>query len=294
MLTITGGTGFVGSRIALRALEGGRRVRVLARRPGEARELAAAGAELATADVLDRDSLQRGFEGADEVIHLVGIIVERGTSTFEAIHDRGTKHALEAARAAGVRRFVHMSALGARAGAASRYHASKWRGEEAVRASGLEWTIHRPSVVYGRGDGFLSRFVALIRRSPVVPIPGDGRNLLQPVWVEDVAACFVQSLERSGARERVFELGGPRAHTLNEIVEQVMRALGARRRTVHVPIPLLRLNAAALERLLPNPPVTRDQLLMLREDNVCDTTAMRDTFDVAMPELSEALRRVLA
>ena len=293
MLAVTGGTGFIGSHIVARALAEGRAVRVLARRPEGAVPLAESGAEFAKADIQDPQSLAEGFRGAEAVIHLVGIIQERGRNTFEAVHHRGTVNVVTAAEAAGVRRLVHMSALGARAGAASAYHRTKWLGEEAVRASRLAWTIHRPSIVYGRGDGFLSRFLSILKLSPVLPIPGDGRNLLQPVWVEDVASCFLQGLDRSETAGRTFELGGPRPLTLEEILDRLMEAAELRRLKVHVPIRLLELNAALLEKILPNPPLTRDQLLMLREDNVCDTGPMRNAFDVEMPDLEEGLARVL-
>lgn len=293
MIAITGGTGFIGSHLARSALAQGRHVRVVARDPEGAQELLGLGAEFATGDVQDADSLARAFEGAEAVIHLVGIIQEKGRNTFQAVHHRGAANAALAARRAGARKLVHMSALGTRADARSEYHRTKWLGEEAVRASGLDWTIHRPSIVYGRGDGFVSQFVSIIRKSPVLPVPGDGRNRMQPVGVGDVAACFLQSVDRDRTTGRTYELGGPRAYSLEEILDQILTALGKRRLKLHVPLPALRLNAAFLERLLPNPPVTRDQLLMLEEDNVCDTTAMRRDFDVEMPDLPEGLRRVL-
>jgi uncharacterized protein YbjT (DUF2867 family) len=294
MIAITGGTGFIGSHLVRLVLDSGRRVRVLARRPGRGYDLARAGAELVRGDILDPRSLEQGFDGAEAVIHLVGIIVEKGANTFEAVHHRGTANVVAAARAAGVKRLVHMSALGTREAARSDYHRTKWRGEEAVRASGLDWTIHRPSLVYGEGPDFVSRFVSIIRWSPVLPVPGDGRNLLQPVWVGDVAACFLQSVAKPETVGRAYELGGPRPCTLDEVLDEVMAVLGKRRPRVHVPIRLLNPQLAVLEKVLPNPPATRDQLLMLLEDNVCDTGPMRRDFDVEMPSLRKGLERVLA
>jgi uncharacterized protein YbjT (DUF2867 family) len=293
MISITGGTGFIGSHLVRAALQGGRRVRVVARNPQGARELTRAGAEFVAADIQDVSSLERAFAGAEAVIHLVGIIQEKGRSTFEAIHHRGAANAVAAAATAGVTRFVHMSAIGARPNARSRYHRSKWLGEEAVRQSALEWTIHRPSIVYGKGDAFVSRFRAMSRVSPVVPVPGDGTNRLQPVWVGDVVACFLQSLDRAATVRRTYELGGPRPYTLDELIDLILRAAGRRRFKIHLPISFLRMNAAVLERILPNPPVTRDQLLMLQEDNVCDTAAMRAAFDVEMVDLPDGLARLL-
>jgi NADH dehydrogenase len=283
----------VGRHLVRAALDRGLAVRVVSRRAGTALGPAAPGVETAAADVADRASLARAFAGASAVVHLVGIIQERGRNTFEAVHARGTENVVSAARAAGVRRLVHMSALGTRPGAATPYHRTKWAGEEAVRGSGLDWTIHRPSVVYGPGDGFVSRLLAILRWSPVAPVPGDGRSLLQPVWIGDVAACFLGSLERPVSRGRTYELGGPRPWTLDALMGELMRASGRRRLRVHVPLPLVRAGAAVMERLLPNPPVTRDQLAMLAEPNVCDTTAMRADFDVEMVDLPEGLRRMI-
>ena len=308
MIVVTGGTGFVGSHITRAALASGRRVRVVARDPQRAQWLLKPAADavsrsgspdpgpvdLARGDIQDRASLESAFRGMEAVIHLVGIIQERGRNTFEAVHHRGVVNVIEAARAAGVNRLVHMSALGTRPNARSEYHRTKWLGEEAVRQSGLDWTIHRPSIVYGKGDGFTTQFISLIRKSPVLPVPGDGLNRMQPVWVGDVASCFLQSLDRDATKGQVYELGGPRAYTLDEFLDRLLEARGKRRLKVHVPISVLRLNAAILERLLPAPPVTRDQLLMLEEDNTCDTTVMRHDFDVEMPDLREGLRRALA
>ncbi len=293
MIAVTGGTGFIGSHVTRAALAGGRRVRVLARDPQGAQTLLKLGAELAQADIHDPESLEAAFRGTEVVIHLVGIIQEKGRNTFDAVHHRGAVHVVEAAKAAGVRRLIHMSALGTRPGARSEYHRTKWLGEEAVRQSGLDWTIHRPSIVYGKGDGFTTQFVSLIRKSPVLPVPGDGRNRMQPVWVGDVVSCFLQSLDRAATHGQTYELGGPRAYTMDEILDHLLRALGKRRLKLHVPLSVLRLNAAVLERVLPSPPVTRDQLLMLEEDNVCDTSAMRHDFDVEMPDLREGLKRAL-
>ena len=292
-VVITGGTGFVGRHLVRGALDRGHSVRILTRHAGGARDLAAEGVELAAADVSDRASLTRAFAGASAVIHLVGIIQERGPNTFEAVHARGTENVVTAARIAGIQRLVHMSALGARAGATGAYHRTKWAGEEAVRGSGLDWTIHRPSVVYGPGDGFVSRLLDILRWSPLAPLPGDGGSRLQPVWIGDVAACFLQSLERPVTRGRTYELGGPRVWTLEALMDELMRASGRRRPKVRVPLALARAGAAVLERLLPNPPVTREQLAMLGEPNVCDTSAMRADFDVEMVDLPEGLDRML-
>src|SRR5258706_6354744 len=188
---ITGGTGFVGREIVRRLYAHGDSVRLLVRNPlsPTVRQLVPHYAhELKTGDVQDAETLRAAIEGCDAVIHLVGIIREVGTQTFENVHARGTQNVIAAAQRAGVKRFVYMSALGTRANAVSRYHQTKWAAEEIVRGSGLDWTIFRPSIIYGPGDNFVNLFANLSRFSPVVPLVGGGRSKFQPVSVENVAA----------------------------------------------------------------------------------------------------------
>src|SRR2546429_2658379 len=193
---VTGGTGFVGRAVVQALRAEGCAVRCLVRR-GSERDLRGLGAiERVEGDVMARQSLDEGMAGCDAVIHLVGIIREHPSigATFERVHTQGTINVLEAAAAVGVRRYVHMSALGTRAGARSRYHQTKWAAEEAVRASPIPWTIFRPSIIYGRGDGFVTLLARMIQRLPVVPVIGAGRQRLQPVPVAHVAPGFVRAL----------------------------------------------------------------------------------------------------
>jgi len=193
---LTGGTGFVGRAVVQALRASGCAVRCVVRR-GSERDLQGLGAiERIEGDIMARESLEQGLEGCDAVIHLVGIIREQPAArvTFERVHTQGTVNVLEAAAAVGIRRYIHMSALGTRAGAHSRYHQTKWAAEEAVRASTLPWTIFRPSVIYGRGDGFVTLLAGMIERLPIVPVIGSGRQRLQPVPVAQVADAFVRDL----------------------------------------------------------------------------------------------------
>src|SRR5580698_3750127 len=174
---LTGASGFVGREVFRQLRAAGHSVRVLSRRPQSDRALA--DREVRPGDVTDAASFAGGMAGMDAVVHLVGIINEIGANTFENVHTRGTEILLAAAREAGVKRFVHMSALGTRPNAASRYHKSKWAAEELVRNSGLDWTIFRPSIIYGREDQFVNLFARISRWSPVLPIIGDGSSKLQ-------------------------------------------------------------------------------------------------------------------
>jgi len=235
------------------------------------------------------------MSGCDTVIHLVGIVREhpaRGI-TFERIHVAGTRNVLEAAARTGVRRIVHMSALGAREGARSRYHQTKWRAEEAVRASGLQWTIFRPSIIYGRGDGFVTPLAKVVRRAPVVPVIGTGDTRLQPVPVEHVAEAFARAVDDPATIGRTFEACGPDPVTFNELLDAIGSVLGRRRvPKIRVPLGPAAVATRVLERL-PFFPLTTDQLLMLEEDNTCDPTPFFQCFGLAPIPLATGLARLL-
>jgi NADH dehydrogenase len=277
-ILLTGGTGFVGKAVLRRLHAEGHVVRLLVRSPDSesARKALASygdGVESCSGDVLQHDTLAAACAGMDAVVHLVGIIAEHGSQTFENVHARGTRHLVDAARSEAVRKFVHMSALGTRPGAASRYHQTKWAAEQTVRRGAMAWTIFRPSIIYGPGDGFVGMFERISRYSPVVPLAGNGRSRQQPVRVEDVATCFAGALSEMWAVGQTYDLCGPTPLTLREIVETILRVTGRRRLLLPLPLGLMRVQAALLEGIYPvlfrrPPPLSRDQLVMLQEDNV--------------------------
>jgi len=290
---VTGATGFVG-RTVIQALRAeGYVVRCLVRR-GSERDLRGVEAiERVEGDVLSPQTLEEGMAGCDAVVHLVGIIREHvpTNTTFYRVHVQGTGNVVAAAASVGVRRYIHMSALGAREGARSRYHQTKWAAEEAVHACSLPWTIVRPSVIYGRGDGFVSLLVWVVRRLPVVPLIGGGR--LQPVPVEQVAQGVARALSRPSAVKQTYEVGGPDRVTLGELVDLIGKVLGRRRiLKFNVPRVVVRVATRALHRL-PYFPLTPDQLLMLEEDNVCDPAPFFSTFGLAPLPLATGLRQLL-
>ncbi|HEU5242944.1 MAG TPA: complex I NDUFA9 subunit family protein [Gaiellaceae bacterium] len=289
---VTGGTGFIGPYVvhALRTRE--TPVRALVRNPAGATRLAAWGAELAVGDVTDPASLHPACEGVDTVVHLVAIIRGR-PADFERVMAEGTRNVVAAAQEAGVRRFVLASALGLdeRSKDAVPYFAAKWEMEQAVRESGLEHTIFRPSFVFGRDGGVLPTFIRLARYAPVTPIVGSGTQRLQPIWVEDVAEYYARAVSEQSAADRIFELGGPDAVSWNEFWERLKRVLGVRRPSVHVPFGAMRVQATLTERL-PGAPVTRDQLTMLElGDNVVTDPSAVETFRLPLVPLDEQLRR---
>jgi uncharacterized protein YbjT (DUF2867 family) len=293
---VTGGTGFVGRAVIQRLRSAGHAVRCLVRRGSERNLHGLEAIERVEGDVLVRRGLDEDMAGCDTVIHLVGIIREHGAlgQSFEGVHVRGTRNLLDAAGAAGVRRFLHMSALGTRPEARSRYHQTKWAAEEAVRASALAWTIFRPSVIYGRGDEFVSMLAKMAGRLPVVPVVGDGGQLLQPVALEHVAEGFVRALALPATVKQTFEVAGPDAVTMLTLLDLIARILDKRPPfKLHIPIGLMMPLARVLHRL-PSFPVTPDQLLMLQENNTCDSTPFFSTFGLDPIPLESGLNRMLA
>ncbi len=291
---VTGSSGFVGREIIRQLIAGGHEVRGLAR----GRKPKTAQAEFMQGSVLEPATLKEACVGCDAVIHLVGIISEVREQTFERIHADGTRNVVAAATESGVRRFVHMSALGTRPGAASRYHRSKWAAEETVRGSGLDWTLFRPSLIYGPGDGFVSLFVRLSRWSPVLPVIGHGMGLLQPVPVEEVAHCFVGALSEPKSVGQTLDVCGPEPLPFVAVLDAILAATGRSRWKLHLPLPLARLQARALEFAFPAllgsaPPLNRDQILMLGEDNVGDAWTAAEMFGYQPAPFGETLRKLL-
>jgi len=290
---VTGGTGFIGPHVIHRLRAQDLRVRALVRDPAGDARLAAWGVEPAAGDVTDPASLRAACEGVDAVIHLVAIIKGR-PADFERVMADGTRNVVAAARKAGVRRFVLASALGLdeRSQEAVPYFAAKSEMERAVRESGLEHVIFRPSFVFGRDGGVLPTVVRLARFTPVTPIIGSGTQRLQPIWIEDLAEYYARAITEPAAANRTFDLVGPEAVSWNEFWERLKRVLGVRRPSVHVPFAAMRIQATLTERL-PGAPVTRDQLTMLElGDNVLtDANAAVDTFGLSLVPLDEQLRR---
>lgn len=269
-------------------------VRVLAR--GTRR--VADGIETVRGSVTDGTGLEEACRGCNAVIHLVGIIAEVGTQTYRRVHVDGTRNLLAAARVAGIRRWVQMSALGTRAGAVAEYHRTKWAAEELVRGSGLEWTIHRPSIVFGPGDGFAGFFARMSRWSPVLPLIGGGGMQFQPIAVEDVSTCFVRALGRAATVGKVYDLCGRERFTLREVLERVLEVTGRRRLLLPVPWAIAGIQAWMAEWVFAGilgqtPPLNRDQLRMLREDNIGDPGPMIGDYGVEPVGFGVGLRRAL-
>jgi NADH dehydrogenase len=214
-------------------------------------------------------------QGARAVVHTVAIAVEKGGRRYERINHQGTVNMVDAARAVGVKRFVHLSQLGASADLPYRFLASKGKAENYLAASGLDWTALRPSVIWGPEDEFANSFAKLLTLTPLIfPIVGDERTLFEPVWVEDVVSVVVRALDNPATIGRIYELGGPEVLSLKQIERRTLQAVGARRLMVRFPMQVLRLVAALMETLLPAPPVTRSLLELLAVSNVTEHNAL--------------------
>jgi len=291
---VTGATGFVGRNLIRALLANGFLVRCLVR-PGSERDLQGfESIDRVPGDVLRPEGLVASVEGCAAVIHLVGIIRERPMRgvTFERLHTQATANMLDVARRAGAKRFLQMSALGTRPGARSRYHATKWQAEEAVRASGLDWTIFRPSIIFGPGDEFVSMLARMIGRLPAVPVLGDGQYRLQPIPVEQVAEGFARALRGPAGVGQTYEVGGPAAYRFVEILDAIGAAVGHPHvRKIHVPLGLVKLMTRVLG-WLPLYPVSMDQIRMLEEESVTDPSRFFADFGITPEPLAEGLRRM--
>jgi uncharacterized protein YbjT (DUF2867 family) len=297
MILVTGGNGFVGPKIVRALREQDLPVRALVRRPRDrsAATLAAWGSELVQGDMTDAESLRRATEGAEVVVHLVAIR-QGSDDDFRRVMEQGTRDLAAAAKDAGVRRFVLMSALGTSEETKDLvpYYRAKWEMEQTVQGSGVEHVVFRPSFVFAGDGGILPTFTKLARVAPVTPIIGSGTQRIQPIWVDDVAAYFAAGIEKPEAANRTFELGGPDAVSWNEFWQRLKRELGQRRPSLHVPMGLMRLNALVTERLPGNVPLTRDLLTMLEHgDNVASNDDAVHTFQLPLVPLDDQLRRAV-
>jgi len=293
MILVTGANGFVGRNLVRRLQKDGTAVRALVRSAAKAARLRDLGAELVDGDISNLSSLEAAMKGCAKVIHLVGIIQEAPGVTFKGVHVDGTRNLLEAAKKEGVRHFIYQSALGSRPNAKSQYHRTKWEAEELVRASGLPFTILRPSLIYGPGDLFTTRLAETIRLSPVLPVIGTGQSKVQPIFIDDVNECIQKISMSDSYLNEMYEIGGPEQLTYEEVTKAIAAALGIRRPTVHMPMFFMRTMAKVAETVLSKPPVTIDQLIMLQEDNVCSMRDIREVFGIEPVRFRDGLSRFL-
>lgn len=295
---VTGAAGLVGTHTCRELAKRGWKIRALVHDPAKAaRRLAGLPVEIVPADIRDREALARALPGAAAVVHLAAIAIERRGQRYEDVNAAATSLLLDTARETGVSRVVYMSQNGASSGSPSRFLRSKGMAEDRVRASALEWTVLRPSVIVGPEDEFVNVLARLVRLSPVVfPLPGGGRTRFQPIAVQDVAQVVCTALERRDTIGRVYALGGPAALTLRQMAERILVAMHERRLIVGVPLAALRPFVALAAMLLPNPPVTPGLLELLDFDNTVPDNAVTTAFGIVptpfAPEELSHLREI--
>ncbi|WP_309643634.1 complex I NDUFA9 subunit family protein [Phenylobacterium sp.] len=276
LVTVFGGSGFVGSQVVRALARQGLRVRVAVRQPHLAHTMRLLGdvgqIEVVQANVRVADSVRRALQGATACVNMVGVLYETGRQKFDAVQTDGARNVAVAAKALGVTRLVQVSALGADAASISKYARSKAAGEAAVREAFPDATILRPSVVFGNGDGFFNKFAEMAVISPVLPLVGGGATRFQPVFVGDVAKAVARAVSATDSAGKTYELGGPAVYSFREILELILKVTERRRILAPLPFPVARLIgqlSAPLAMFTPwAPPLTADQVELLKTDNV--------------------------
>ena len=295
MILLTGATGFVGLNLLKLLIKEGYRVRCLVRNPESPLLPVTDSLQAVRGDILNPADITSAIDGdIDTVIHLVGILRESKGVTYEAMHVDATRNVVEAMVEKGVKRYLHMSALGTRPNAMSLYHKTKWAAEEIVRASGLDFTIFRPSVIFGREDKFTNLFAGFIRSLPLLAVPGTGKNLMQPVYIDNLTAFVLHSIKDKASVGAVYDVAGPEKLTFDEIIDKIASFTGRRALKMHVPLALMGVGAALAEVLLANPPITRAELPMLAEDNVTEDNALTGMHSIKMVSMDEGFRKYLS
>ncbi len=278
LVMVFGGSGFVGTQAVRQLAKAGWRIRVAVRNPNLAYRMRMLGdvgqIDLVQANVRNRASIQRALEGATAAVNLVGVLYESGRQGFQTLHVMGAKNVAEVAREQGVTRLVQMSALGADAGSAAKYARTKAEGELAARAVFADAVVVRPSIVFGQDDHFFNRFAAMAAVSPALPLIGGGKTRFQPVFVGDVGKALALAATARESAGRTYELGGPAVFGFRELMQMVLAETGRRRLLLPVPFPVAGLLGVAgdlVAGVLP-PPITSDQVELLKTDNVASGT----------------------
>lgn len=281
-VVVTGASGFVGSHTCRELLSAGFKVRALVHNPAKAAErLAHLAVDVRAGDIRDGEFVRSALDGSNAVVHLAAIAIERGSSSYESVNGAATRVVIDAALAAGVQRFIHMSQNGSDSSSPYPFLRSKGEAQDMIVASGLKWTVLRPSVIFGPEDEFVNVLARLIRLTPfVLPLPDDGRALFQPIAVGDVARVIVRALQRDTTVGAVCPLGGPAPLTLRQMVERIMVAMRTTRSIVGVPIAIVRPAVGVLEHVLPNPPVTTSLLDLLSINNTVPDNTVMSVFGV--------------
>lgn len=294
MIFIAGASGFVGGHLIDALLRNDYKLRCLARSEKAEKSLREKGIDVFSGDITIPETIEGALDGVDFVIHLVGIIEEKGSATFRNVHVDGTKNLIAEAKRAGVKRFFYQSALGADKSSWSGYLRTKAEAEEIVEKSGIPFTIFRPSLMIGKWDGFTKKLKDLIKISPVIPLPGDGKSRLQPIYINDWTNCMLKALASPDSFRGIFELGGPQHLTYNGIVSTLADAMKVKKTVVHIPIGIIKFGAAVAEKTISFMPVSSEQLKLLEIDNICDIDSVEKNFGFKPLRYKDALKEFIS
>ena len=290
IVTVFGGTGFLGRRVVRHLAHQGLSTRIASRHPERAK---GSGLQAIRADIEDDDAVEAAVAGAFGVVNAVSLYVERGTKTFQALHVRAAERLARLANRAGVERLVHVSGIGADATSRSPYIRSRGQGELAVQAAFANAVIIRPAVMFGEDDAFLNTIVKLLKRLPAYPLFGGGLTRLQPVFVEDVAEAIARALNPE-ANPVTYELGGPRVYTYKELLTEIANRLGKQPILMSVPFPLWHILARIAE-MLPGATLSRNQVELMETDTIASVGGPGfDAFGIAPQAIEQALENILA
>jgi len=266
---VTGATGFVGNAVIHSLVRNGYTPVALVRSGSEHK--LEYNAEIVHGDILDKESLVQALDGIYAVIHLVGIIREfpKKNITFENMHHVATKNIVKATVQSGIKRYIHMSANGTRQDAVSEYHITKQKAEDVVKASGLDFTIFRPSLIYGPSDSFINMLVSFMEKTPIFSYFGDGSYPMQPIYVDEVAECFVRAIDNTATKGMIYPLCGKNVYTYKEVLTLVSKAIG--KNHILLPVPEFAISMGiSMFGKSDWFPITRDQFIMLTEGNTCE------------------------
>jgi NADH dehydrogenase len=299
MILLTGGTGFLGSLVREQLVALDYPLRVMTRGAEDWRgtgvgELRGRGIDTVLVDLRNPGRVASAVEGCTAVINTVGILREGADATFEDVHVKGLQNLVAAAEVYGVQRFIHVSCLGTGAIEQSDYMVSKRRGEELVMAGQFHWTIFRPTFMFGQRCRLAELILPIVKAAPIVPVIGTGLNQVQPVSVNDVADCVVQSIYNKETAGKIYELAGPRAYSMIEFVQLLSQGLGRSKPTVNIPLNVALKAVKMTGRIMPAVALSMDVIDLLVSDAVADTTAMCETFQVNMQNFEDSLPEIVA
>ncbi|GBD99133.1 3 beta-hydroxysteroid dehydrogenase/Delta 5--_4-isomerase [bacterium BMS3Abin07] len=301
MILIAGATGFVGRHLLEQLKEKPVRVRCLVRNADKADQVRALGFGAVRGDITDPSSLENALAGINTLVHLVGIIEEKGELSFRNVHVTGTENLINESIKHGVKRIIFQSALGSDINSPFNYLKTKAEAEQIIISSGIPYTIFRPSLIVGKGDGFTERVKQIISAGPAVPVPGNGTARFQPLYINDWVKCFMKVTENNIPPNRVYTFGGPEQLTYNEILLQIMKALGINKPVIHIPVNAARLALpfmgfiGSIAKILGRkiPPVTNELLSLLNRDNICDENSVENNFGFTPVRFSDALNEFI-